>query len=299
MNYIYHLTIYLSLYAVVAMSLNMTVGYAGLMTLAQAGYFAVGSYVYALVSLKLGWGFLPALFLAVAISAVLSLAVSLPAWRLKGDFFVMASLAVQALILGAAGNWSSTDAPFGTWKNLTNGPSGLGGVPRPAMFGIEFDTPGSMALLSVLLAGLCLLLGWVILNSPWGRALKSMRDDELAARGLGKNVRLLKLQVFAVACGMAAVGGVIYASYVSYVDPSIALLGHSILMLCMVIVGGAGNFRGPLVGAFILVLIPELLRFVNIPDAVASEGRLMAYGVLLIAMMHYRPQGLAGIYRIE
>jgi branched-chain amino acid transport system permease protein len=126
-----------------------------------------------------------------------------------------------------------------------------------------------------------------------------MRDDELAARSLGKNVRLLKTQVFAVASGLAAVAGAIYASYVGYVDPSIASLQQSILMLCMVIVGGVGNFRGPIVGAVVLIAIPEILRFIDITDTAAANIRLMAYGLLLIAVTHFRPQGLAGSYRFE
>jgi branched-chain amino acid transport system permease protein len=143
------------------------------------------------------------------------------------------------------------------------------------------------------------LMTWLFSSSPWGRLLKAMRDDELAARGLGKNIRLVKVQAFAVACGMVAVAGTIYASYVSYIDPSIASLDESILMLCMVIVGGGGNFRGPLVGALVLLSIPELLRFVNIPDVMAANIRLMVYGLLLVLMMHFRPQGLAGEYRLE
>ncbi|MBV9126370.1 MAG: branched-chain amino acid ABC transporter permease, partial [Planctomycetes bacterium] len=222
MNYLLHLVIYLSIYAIVALSLNIVVGYCGRLTLAHAGYYAVGSYAYALVALKLGWGFLPALALAVGLAAVLSLAVSLPTWRLKGDFFVMVSLAVQTLIFSVIYNWTSADDEPGTWKNLTNGPFGLAGVPSPAIIGIKFDTLSSMALLSLVLAGVCFLLGWALLHSPWGRVLQAMRDDELVARGLGKNVRLLKAEAFAVACGMAAVGGAIYASYVSYVDPSLA-----------------------------------------------------------------------------
>jgi branched-chain amino acid transport system permease protein len=126
-----------------------------------------------------------------------------------------------------------------------------------------------------------------------------LRDDELAARGLGKNTRLLKMEAFAVSCGMAAISGVIYASYVGFIDPSAASLDESILMLCMVVVGGVGNFRGPIVGALVLVLIPEALRFLHIPDSIAANIRLMAYGLLLIVMMHFRPQGLAGEYRIE
>jgi branched-chain amino acid transport system permease protein len=129
--------------------------------------------------------------------------------------------------------------------------------------------------------------------------LQAMRDDELATRGLGKNTRLLKVQAFAIACGMVAIAGVIYAAYISYIDPSAASLDHSILMLCMIIVGGMGNFWGPLVGAAVLVGIPEVLRLVLIPDAIAANIRLLLYGLLLVIMMHIRPQGLAGDYRID
>ena len=126
-----------------------------------------------------------------------------------------------------------------------------------------------------------------------------MRDDELATKGLGKNTQLVKVQAFAIACGMAAVAGTIYASYVSYIDPSTASLDESVLMTCMVLVGGVGNFRGPLVGAFLLLMIPELLRFAMIPDAIAANLRLILYGVLLVVMMHVRPQGIAGDYPVD
>jgi len=289
----------MNIYVIVALSLNMVVGYCGLLTLAHAGYFAIGSYAYALLSLKLGWGFVPSVIVGAGIAAILSLAVSLPAWRLKGDFFIIVSLALQALVFSAIYNWADPGASPGTWLNLTNGPYGLTGVAKPAIFGIKFATIGCIAVVSLVLTALCLLVGWALLRSPWGRVLQSMRDDELAARGLGKNVRRFKVEAFAIACGMVAVAGAIYASYVSYVDPSLASLDHSILMLCMVIVGGVGNFRGPLIGAAVLIAIPEALRFLKIPDTMAAEIRLMAYGLLLVIMMHLRPQGLAGKYRIE
>ncbi|MCK4303292.1 MAG: branched-chain amino acid ABC transporter permease [Candidatus Eisenbacteria sp.] len=299
MSYLLHLLTYLGIYVIMAMSLNIIIGYCGLLTLAHAGYFAVGSYAYALATLKLGWGFLPATGLGVGVAVLLSLAVSLPAWRFKGDSFVLLSLSVQALFFSLFYNWFDASEEPGTWTNLTNGPFGLANIPRPAILGIELDTPGSMAALSLASAVACGILSWRLLSSPWGRLLKAMRDDELAARGLGKNTRLARVQAFAIACGMVAVAGAIYASYVSYIDPNTASLDASILMLSMVIVGGAGNFRGPLVGALILLAIPEALRFAQIPQAAASSLRLMAYGLLLILMMHFRPQGLAGDYRIE
>lgn len=299
MNYLLHLLIYLDIYAIVAMSLNLVIGYCGLLTLAHAGYYAIGSYVYALSSLKLGLGFIPSTGLAIAVAVILSVFVSLPAWRFRGDFFVMISLAVQALLFSLFYNWSSPNAELGTLQNLTNGPFGISGIPKPSFFGLSVTSIGGVALLSLVIALLCAGFCWLLLNSPWGRLLKSIRDDELAARGLGKNVRLVKMQVFAIASGLAAVAGAIYAAYVGYIDPSAANLDGSVLFFCILVVGGVGNFRGPLIGALLLLLIPEALRFVAIPDAIAANIRLMLYGVLLIVMMHFRPQGIAGDYRID
>ena len=299
MNYLLHLVIYFDIFVIVALSLNLVVGYCGLLTLAHSGYFAVGAYTYALATLKLGCGFIPASMLALCVGALLSLAISLPAWRFKGDFFVLISLAVQTLIFSLLYNWFSPNRQPGTWANLTNGPYGLAGINKPAIVGIKFATIESIAALSVVMAIVSASIFWMLVASPWGRLLKSIRDDELAARGLGKNTRLAKVQAMAIACGFAAFAGAIYCSYVSYVDPSSASIDESILMLCMVLVGGVGNFRGPLVGALVLLAVPELLRFAHFPDAVASNVRLLAYGTLLILMAHFRPQGLAGEYRLE
>jgi branched-chain amino acid transport system permease protein len=299
MNYLLHLLIYFNLYVILALSLNLVVGYCGLLTLAHSAYFAIGAYTYALATLKLGLGFVPALGLAMGIAMILSLAVSLPAWRLRGDFFVMLTLAVQALILSLCHNWFSPQAELGTWGNLTNGPFGISGVPKPAILGSKFATIGSISALSSVLAVLAAGLVWILVSSPWGRLLKAIRDDELAARNLGKNSRLAKVQAFAIACALASVAGVIYCSYVSYIDPSAASIDESILLLSMVLVGGVGNFRGPLVGAFVLLAIPELLRFAQLPDVMAANLRLLAYGWLLVLMAHFRPQGLAGEYRLE
>jgi branched-chain amino acid transport system permease protein len=299
MNYFWHLFIYLNIYAIVAMSLNLVIGYCGLLTLAHAGYFTVGGYAYALATVKLGWGFLPAVCLGLGVSILLSLAVSIPAWRFKGDFFMMISLAVQTLLFSLLYNWSNPDAELGTWSNLTNGPFGISGVAKPNLWGLQLQSIGGVASLAFTMSIVCALIVWLLVSSPWGKLLQAIRDDELVAKGLGKNTNLVKVQVFAIACGMASIAGAIYASYVGYIDPSSATLDESILMTCMVLVGGIGNFRGPLVGAFVLLAIPELLRFAAIPAEIAANIRLMLYGLLLVLMMHFRPQGLAGNYRLE
>jgi branched-chain amino acid transport system permease protein len=286
MNYLIHLLIYFDIYVIVALSLNLVVGYCGMLTLVHAGFYAIGGYAYALLTLVMGWGFLPALFTAVLLAATLSLAVSLPAWRLKGDFFVLATLAVQALIFSLLYNWSDPNASLGTWNNLTNGPFGISGIPKPKILGFAVtDSPSFFV--------------WRLTSSPWGRVLVAMREDELAARNLGKNTRLLKVQALAIASGLVSVAGTLYAAYVGYLDPSSASLEESILMLSMVIVGGVGNFRGPVIGAIVLIAVPELLRFLDFPDALAANFRLAIYGLLLVLMMHFRPQGISGKYRLS
>lgn len=299
MNYLLHLIIYFDIYVIVALSLNLVVGYAGILTLAHAAYFAVGGYAYALLTLILGWDFFVAAMAAALIAAMLSLALSLPSWRLRGDFFILGSLAVQVLIFSAVRNWASPNAPLGSWTNLTNGLFGIPGIPKPDIFGFSFTAVPSYALFATFIAAACGFLLWCLKSSPWGRLLLVMREDELAARGLGKNTRLLKVQVFAFSCAFAAIAGALYAGYVSYLDPSSASLDESILMLSMVLVGGLGNFRGPIVGAAVLIALPEILRLVAYSDAQAAQLRLLIYGLLLVLLVHFRPAGIAGNNRMD
>jgi len=289
MNYILHLLVFFEIYAIVALSLNLLIGYGGLLQVAHAGYFGVGAYASALAVTKLGVGFLPSLFISASVSGILSLLVSLPAWRFRGDYFVMVSLAVQVAIYAAMYNWI----------DLTNGPFGLTGIPRPALFGSTFATSFDVFAIYAVIVTLLSALVIVLTMSPWGRSLKAMRDDELAARSLGIQTRTLKVQVFLIASAMVGVAGGMYGAYLRYIDPTSFTLDASILMLSMVIVGGTGNIKGPLVGTAVLVGLPEVLRLVAISDAVAANLRLLAYGLLLILMMHFRPQGLAGNYRFD
>lgn len=289
MNYFLHLVVTLEIYVVIALSLNLLIGYGGLLQVAHAAYFGLGAYATALLTINAGLGFFPALCCAGIISGLASVLVSLPAWRFKGDCFVMISLAVQALLYSI----------FRNSVEITNGPFGINGIPKPAIFGSIFATHSAIA---ILYGAIVLFLGLIIAslkNSPFGRSLQAMRDDELAARSLGIPVRRLKVEAFMVASAMVGVAGGLYASYISYIDPTSFTLHESILMLSMVIVGGTGNVRGPLIGAAVLIAIPEILRFCSLPDTIAANVRLLAYGLLLIVLMHWRPQGLAGRYRFK
>jgi len=298
-SYLLHLLVYFEIFALVALSLNLVVGYCGLLSLAHAGYFAIGGYAYALFCLKTGLGFPVAALVGALLAAILSLAVSLPSWRLKGDFFVLVSLAVQALIFSLLHNWTSLDAPVGSWANLTNGPFGITAIPRPAVGSFRASTPLEMAGFATVVFAFLVAVLWRLGRSPWARLLVAMREDELAARGLGKNTRLVKVQAIALASSLAAIAGALYAGHVRFLDPSSASLNESILFLSMVLVGGAGNFRGPLVGALVLVSLPEVLRLLALPAAQAANLRLLIYGLLLVLFVHFRPQGIAGEYRVE
>jgi branched-chain amino acid transport system permease protein len=289
MNYILHLLIYLDIYIIITISLNLLMGYGGLFQLAHAAYYGIGAYTTALLMVSFGWGFIPAIICSIIVTGCLSFLVSIPAWRFRSDYFVMLSLAVQVAIYSLLYNWTG----------LTNGPFGVTGIPKPAIFGYKMDTLSNMFILSTVTVIICGIILFILLRSPWGKVLKAMRDDELAARGLGKNTRLFKMQAFLISCSMVSLAGGLYATYVSYIDPTSFTMEESILMLSMVIVGGTGNFRGPIVGAFTLIAIPEILRFVHIPEVFASNLRLLIYGLLIITMAHFRPQGLAGEYRFK
>jgi branched-chain amino acid transport system permease protein len=294
MNYLLHLFIYFCVYATIGIGLNVVVGYCGLLTLAQAAFFAIGCYSYALGSLVFHWGLFGTLLCSTVLAVLFSLFVSVPAWRLRGDFFVMTTLAVQALLVSVLNNWSQVGRPIGSLENLTNGPSGLPGIPTPVVFNIQIDTKSGFAVVSGAVLGFYYLTSRLLLKAPWGRTLLALKDDELASRGLGKNVRVLKVQAFAISSVISASAGIIYAAYVGYIDPTVASLDNSILMISMLIIGGVGTLAGPLLGAALLIGIPEVLRFVSVPDSMVGSIRLLAFGLLQLILMHVRPQGLLG-----
>jgi branched-chain amino acid transport system permease protein len=185
------------------------------------------------------------------------------------------------------------------WTDLTNGPHGMAGIPKPVILGSIFATHNGILILYGIIATSLAILIALLKQSPFGRSLQAMRDDELATRSLGISVKKLKIQSFFIASALVGIAGGMYAAYVSYIDPTSFTIDESILMLSMVIVGGTGNIRGPIIGAAVLIAIPEILRLLALPDEISANLKLLAYGLLLILMMHLRPQGLAGKYRFE
>ncbi len=282
--YIAHYLVMVGIYAILAMSLNLLVGYSGIFSLAHAAIYGIGAYASALAALKLGLGFWGGLVVAAIAGAVAAALVAIPSLRVAGDYYVVASFGLQVVLLTV----------FTEWTSVTNGHAGLPGIPRPAVFGLVIDTPFKYVLLAAALAAVTYAICYRLTNSAFGRVLQAIRDDEIAAQAMGKNVVLVKIVVATVSSALGALGGSLYAHYITYINPSSFALHESIFIMSLVILGGSDRLAGPLVGAFILLAVPEALKFLAIPDSVAAPMRQILYGALLMLFMFVRPEGILG-----
>jgi len=289
MEYLLHILILIGIYIILSVSLNLIAGYAGLLSIAHAAFYGVGAYVAALMALKVQSPFLVNMVFAVILSGLLGVLVGIPSLRIRDDYFVIATFAFQVITFSVLNNWVS----------FTGGPMGLPGIPRPAIFGLEISSHTGFLILVGCLCAFTVWLSHRIVRSPFGRVLKSIREDEVFAQAAGKNVAAYKVTVFVIGAGLAAIAGVMYAYYISFIDPTSFTVMESIFIISIVIIGGAGSLWGPVVGAVLLVTLPEALRFIGLPTSVAANIRQILYGGLLVAFMMWRPQGFMGEYTFQ
>jgi branched-chain amino acid transport system permease protein len=282
--YLAHFLVMVAIYAILALSLNLLIGYSGIFSLAHAAIYGIGAYASALAALKLGLGFWGGLVVAAGVGAFASALVAIPSLRVAGDYYVVASFGLQVVVL----------AVFMNWTDLTNGHAGLPGIPRPKLFGWVIDQPFEYVFLAAVFAVLTWAVCWRLTNSAFGRVLQAIRDDEIAALAMGKNVVLVKIVIACISSALGAMAGSLYAHYITYINPSSFSLHESIFIATLVILGGSERLAGPVVGAFVLLAIPELLKFMAIPDTVAAPMRQIIYGALLIVFMLVRPEGILG-----
>lgn len=289
MEYLLHIAILICIYCIVGMSLNLIAGYTGLISIAHAAFYGIGAYTVALLSLRFGVNFLLAIPAAIAIAALFGFLIGFPSLRIRDDFFVIATFGFQVIIFSVMNNW----------MELTNGPLGLPGIPQPELFGYRFTSHLDFLALSLFFVALTYLVSRRLVNSPFGNVLRSIREDDLFAQSLGKNVSYYKVLAFSVGAGLVAIGGALYAYYITFIDPTSFTVPESIFMLSIVIVGGAGRLGGSIVGAVLLVSIPEILRFIGMPSSIAANMRQILYGGLLVAFMMFRPKGIWGEFEFE
>lgn len=289
MDYLLHVLILVIIYTTLAVSLDLLVGTAGLLPVCQAAFFGVGAYTTALVAVPLRAPFVASTMVGVVFAVLVSLIVSLPALRVRGDYFVIATFGFQVILFSI----------FNNWIDLTRGPLGITGIAQPTILGRAVRSRADFLLLSCALAAIAYVVVWRLAASPFGRVLRAIREDEVFAESLGKNVFRFKVTAFAVSAGLAAAAGSVYACYMTYIDPTSFSVMESILIISMVVIGGAGSPWGPLVGAAAVVGLPEILRLLGFPGALAANLRQVTYGVLLVVMMMVRPRGLLGRYGFE
>jgi branched-chain amino acid transport system permease protein len=286
MEYILHLFILISFYTLLSQSLNLSAGFTGLISLAHAGFYGIGAYTTAILSTQFGFSFWLSIPLAMLISGAIAFVVSLIALRTVEDYFIICTLGIQVILFSIMNNW----------MGLTRGPLGIPGIPSISLFGFNLDSKISFLLLSLFFV----LIIWFVLRniskSGFGKTLIAISEDEIYAQSIGKNVYLSKTVSFTLSAMFAAIPGTLYAHYISYIDPTSFTVAESIFILSIVIIGGLGNLTGSFLASAFLVLLPEALRFVGMPDNIAANMRQIIYGLILVVIMMTGKNGLKDLF---
>jgi branched-chain amino acid transport system permease protein len=274
-GYLLNVMVFVGIHTMLALALNLLLGYAGQISLGHAGFFGLGAYISGVLTSTHGINPWLAMAAAAAIVTILAFLVGFPILKLKGHYLAMATLGLGIIIY----------IVFNEAIDYTGGPSGLSGIPSLSIAGTTFDTDLKNYYLIWTFTLLSMGLALNLVNSRIGRALRAIHDSEVAARVLGVNARLLKVQIFALSAGLSAVAGSLYAHTMTFVAPASFGFNFSVELVTMVIIGGLASIYGSLLGAALLTILPELLRTFQDYD-------IIVYGTLLIVMTMYMPGGL-------
>jgi len=260
-----------------ALSVTLATGTAGQTSLGHAGFLAIGAYASALLTQRAGWSFLPSLLAAGVVAGVLGTLFVLPAFRLRAHYVAIATLAIGEIVSQIILNWDS----------LTNGVMGITNISPPAIFGWEAFFPRQLYWFSLALLLLVVLFQWQLLRSPLGRTWRAIREDDVAAQSYGINLIRYKTLVFVASAFIAGLSGAFTAHMYTFINHETFTNTTSILVLTMVILGGMGNMLGAVVGAVLLTALPEVFRGLD-------DYRYLVYGITLLLLIRFRPQGLLG-----
>ncbi|MDR1612556.1 MAG: branched-chain amino acid ABC transporter permease [Planctomycetota bacterium] len=264
------------MYAILALSLNIILGHAGMFHMGHAAFFAVGAYTTAILNTRLKWPVFAAMPFAGIAAGLFAIAVAAPIIHLRGDYLLMVTIGIVEIVRIALVN-----DIFG----LTGGSNGIIGIARPVLFGFRITRPQHFFYLIWGFAALSMLLFYWLEHSRYGRALKYIKEDTVAAEGMGINTDRYKLSALVVGAVWAGFVGAVYASQMRTISPGSFNFWESVIMFMIVILGGSGNQKGVLLGAFLVVGLPELFRDLQ-------SARMLVFGAALVMMMIFRPQGL-------
>ncbi len=283
MNYWANVVNIILIYSILGISLNLVLGFSGMISMAHAVYFGIAAYTVALLTTDLGMGFMFAAVIAIALTGLFAAITAFPALRVRDEYLILLTLALQMIASGILDGWVS----------VTGGPSGIPGIPPIEIGSLTLFDPTQLLPALLLVTLVVFLIASRITHSPFGRALKAMRENESAAIAAGKNVISLKVIVFGVSGVIAGIAGALFASAQGFIDPLSFNLDTSILAIALVALGGAANLYGTLVGAVLILGLPEVLTFFDIGSTdVVSASRGIIFGLLLMLFARFRPQGL-------
>ena len=266
------------IYVVVGLGLNIVVGLAGLLDLGYVAFYAVGAYSYALLNHHFGLGFWAALPIGASFAFFFGVILGFPVLRLRGDYLAIVTLGFGEIIRLILENWNA----------FSFGPSGIANIPRPGFFGINLSLPQSITYVYFLMIGMAIFTIFVVKrlqDSRLGRAWIALREDEVACQAMGIDKTRTKLSAFALGATWAGIGGVVFAAKTTFINPASFTIWESIIILCIVVLGGMGSVLGVIFGALVLILLPEYLR-------AFSEYRMLLFGAILVIMMVFRPGGI-------
>jgi branched-chain amino acid transport system permease protein len=285
MDYIYHILILMSIYSVFSLSMNLLLGYLGILYLAHPAIAGIGAYTFAILTTMHAVTFWPALLAAGGIAMIAGFFLSLPTFRLRSHYIGMCTLAFFLIM----------NSVFINSRELTRGALGIPGIPRPTVFGQYIGTNLSFLIFTLAITTITCFILHRILHSPFSKVIETIREDETASKTIGKNTAKYKIQAFLITSFVGGVFGAILASYLGYINPWNFAMPELILMVAMVVVGGMASFWGSIVGAILIILLPEPLRFLQIENAEIIGGlRHGIYGLVIILFMIFRPNGILG-----
>ena len=273
-----HVLIMAGVFTILALSLNLLLGYTGQLSLGHAAFFGIGAYTSALLSLPpLQWSFWLALPAAALASGLAGWAIGRLALELRGAYFVLVTISFAGVISLVSINW----------MELTNGPLGLPGVPPPSLGPWTLRTKSAYWYLVLATAALAYFVCHRLVGSRIGRAFVALRENEPLAESVGIDGTRYLVLAAVISAAMAGVGGSLYAHYTRFVSPEVFLFSYTVTMVIMVIAGGQGTLAGPVVGALLFTALPEALR-----EAMAWQWQMLAYGVILIVCVFFLPRGI-------
>ena len=276
MDYLLHLAILICIYTILAQSLSLVAGYSGQISLAHAGFYGIGAYRTALLSVNYGLAVLLTIPIAMLLSGIIAFVVSKVAVKTVDDYYIIITLGIQVVIFSVLNNW----------QDVTRGPLGVPGIPPFDIFGFQIDSKIGYLFVTIFFTAVIWFVLYRLMSSPFGRVLRALSEDEVYTKSLGKNVGQYKAVSFVISGMLASIAGILYAHYICYIDPTSFTVDESIFILSIVIIGGMRNLKGIFFATAFLILLPEALRFVGMPSSIAANMRQIIYGLALILVIY-------------